>query len=154
MPFVTINILNGKSKDYIQKVTDTINDAVIETMNFPEDDRYQVVHELPSHCLQYQGRDEDRIMMHLVMRAGRPDKAKQAFYFSMPNLPKAAPCQGILFKEPNPYAGSRPRDIIGLYRKHSRALDFVLCYSLALDFRLILVVLWIEMTRYRSVGVK
>ena len=41
MPFVTINILNGKSKDYIQKVTDTINDAVIETMNFPEDDRYQ-----------------------------------------------------------------------------------------------------------------
>ena len=51
MPFVTINILNGKSKDYIQKVTDTINDAVIETMNFPEDDRYQVVHELPSHCL-------------------------------------------------------------------------------------------------------
>jgi len=27
-------------------------------------------------------------------------------------------CQGILFKEPNPYAGSRPRDIIGLYRKH------------------------------------
>jgi len=27
-------------------------------------------------------------------------------------------CHGILFKEPNPYAGSRPRDIIGLYRKH------------------------------------
>ena len=27
-------------------------------------------------------------------------------------------CQGILFKEPNPYTGSRPRDIIGLYRKH------------------------------------
>ena len=80
MPFVTINILEGKSKEYIQKVTDTINDAVIETMNFPEDDRYQVVHELPSHCLQYQGRNEDRIMMHLVMRAGRPDKAKQAFY--------------------------------------------------------------------------
>ena len=23
---------------------------------------------------------------------------------------------GILFKEPNPYAGSRPSDIIGLYR--------------------------------------
>jgi len=45
MPFVTINILEGKSKEYIQKVTDTINDAVIETMNFPEDDRYQVVHE-------------------------------------------------------------------------------------------------------------
>jgi hypothetical protein len=30
----------------------------------------------------------------------------------------SALCQGILFKEPNPYTGSRPRDIIGLYRKH------------------------------------
>ncbi len=80
MPFVTINILEDKGKEYIEKVTDTINDAVIETMNFPDDDRYQVVHELPSHSLQYQGRTEDRIMMHLVMRAGRPDKAKQAFY--------------------------------------------------------------------------
>lgn len=90
MPFVTINILEGKDKEYIQKVTDAINSAVIETMKFPEDDRYQVVHELPSHCLQYQNRDEDRIMMHLVMRAGRPDKAKQAFYIKcVANLNKA-----------------------------------------------------------------
>ena len=49
-------------------------------MNFPDDDRYQVVHELPSHSLQYQDRTEDRIMMHLVMRTGRPDKAKHPFY--------------------------------------------------------------------------
>lgn len=80
MPFVTINILEGKSKDYIQKVTDTINNSVIKTMHFPEDDRYQVVHQIPSECLQYQDRSEDRIMIHLVMRAGRPDKSKQAFY--------------------------------------------------------------------------
>ena len=80
MPFVTINVLEGKGKDYIKKVSDSVNEAVIETMAFPDDDRYQVVHQLTEDCMQYQGRQEDRVMMHLVMRSGRSNKAKQAFY--------------------------------------------------------------------------
>jgi|TARA_B110000037_G_C16991079_1_gene453145 phenylpyruvate tautomerase PptA (4-oxalocrotonate tautomerase family) len=80
MPFVTINILEGKSKEYIKKVSDSINEAVIETMDFPDDDRYQVINQLSDDCMQYQGREEDRVMMHLVMRSGRSNKAKQAFY--------------------------------------------------------------------------
>ena len=68
MPFVTINVLEGKGKDYIKKVSDSINEAVIETMAFPDDDRYQVVNQLSEDCMQYQGRQEERIMMHLVMR--------------------------------------------------------------------------------------
>ena len=80
MPFVTINVLEGKGKDYIKKVSDCINEAVIETMAFPDNDRYQVVNQLSEDCMQYQGRQEERIMMHLVMRTGRSNKAKQAFY--------------------------------------------------------------------------
>ena len=80
MPFVTINVLEGKGKDYIKKVSDSVNEAVIETMAFPDDDRYQVVNQLSGDCMQYQGRQEERIMMHHVMRSGRPNKAKQAFY--------------------------------------------------------------------------
>lgn len=80
MPFVTISILKGKSSDYKKAVGDSINQAVIETMAFPEDDRYQVIHELEPECLQLQTRVGDRIMMHLVMRAGRSNKSKQAFY--------------------------------------------------------------------------
>ena len=34
MPFVTINVLEGKGKDYIKKVSDSVNEAVIETMAF------------------------------------------------------------------------------------------------------------------------
>ena len=59
---------------------DAVNEAVIETMNFPDDDRYQVINQLSNDCLQYQGRVDDRIMMHLVMRSGRSNKSKQAFY--------------------------------------------------------------------------
>ena len=80
MPFVTVTLLEGKDKKYIKAVTDGINSAVIETMEFPNDDRYQVVHQVSQDCLQYQNRTEDRVMMHLVMRSGRSNKSKQAFY--------------------------------------------------------------------------
>lgn len=80
MPLVNISILKGKSPEYIKAVADGINSAVIETMGFPDDDRYQIIHELESHCLQLQERTGDRVMMHLTMRAGRSDKSKQAFY--------------------------------------------------------------------------
>lgn len=80
MPLVNISILKGKPAEYAIAVGDSINSAVIETMAFPDDDRYQVIHELEPHCLQFQERTEDRVMMHLTMRAGRSNKAKQAFY--------------------------------------------------------------------------
>ena len=80
MPFVTITLLEGKDKKYIKAVTDGINSAVTETMGFPDDDRYQVVHQVSQDCLQYQDRTDDRVMMHLVMRSGRSDKLKKAFY--------------------------------------------------------------------------
>ena len=80
MPLVNISILKGKSPEYIKAVADGINSAVIETMGFPDDDRYQIIHEVESNCLQLQERTGDRVMMHLKMRAGRSNKSKQAFY--------------------------------------------------------------------------
>ncbi len=80
MPFVTISVLKGKSQEYINAVADSVNSAVIATMDFPADDRYQIIHQLDAGSLQLQNSSEDRLMMHLVMRAGRPDKAKQKFY--------------------------------------------------------------------------
>jgi phenylpyruvate tautomerase PptA (4-oxalocrotonate tautomerase family) len=80
MPLVTISILKGKSPAYIKAVADGINSAVIETMGFPADDRYQIIHQLDPECLQLQARDGDRVVMHLVMRAGRSNQSKQAFY--------------------------------------------------------------------------
>ncbi|MDZ7737376.1 MAG: tautomerase family protein [Gammaproteobacteria bacterium] len=80
MPLVNISILKGKSPAYIKAVADGVNAAVIETMGFPADDRYQIIHEHEPHCLEYQGREGDRVMMHLIMRSGRSDEAKKAFY--------------------------------------------------------------------------
>jgi phenylpyruvate tautomerase PptA (4-oxalocrotonate tautomerase family) len=80
MPLVNISILKGKSLEYINAVADGINSAVIETMAFPDDDRYQIIHQLDPECLQFQHCEGDRVMMHLVMRTGRSNKSKQAFY--------------------------------------------------------------------------
>lgn len=80
MPLVNISILKGRSPEYIKAIADGVNSAVIETMGFPADDRYQIIHEHEPHCLEMQARDGDRVMMFLIMRAGRSDEAKQAFY--------------------------------------------------------------------------
>ncbi len=80
MPLVKIAVLKGKSPEYINAVADGINSAVIETMGFPDDDRYQVISEHDEHCLQLQKRTGDRVMMNLIMRSGRSDESKQAFY--------------------------------------------------------------------------
>ena len=80
MPLVNISIPKGKSREYVKAIADGINSAVIETMDFPDDDRYQIIHEVEDYCLEYQDRSGDRVMMFLIMRAGRSNKAEQAFY--------------------------------------------------------------------------
>ena len=80
MPFVNISIPKGKPPEYVRAVADGVNSAVIETMRFPADDRYQVIHEVASHCLEFQERDQDRVMMFLIMRGGRAPEKKKAFY--------------------------------------------------------------------------
>ena len=80
MPFVNISIPKGKPPEYVKAVADGVNSAVIETMGFPSDDRYQVIHEVVPHCLEFQEREEDRVMMFLIMRGGRAPEKKTAFY--------------------------------------------------------------------------
>ena len=45
MPLVNISILKGKTSEYKKAVADGVNCAVIETMGFPNDDRYQIINE-------------------------------------------------------------------------------------------------------------
>jgi phenylpyruvate tautomerase PptA (4-oxalocrotonate tautomerase family) len=80
MPLVHISILKGKSRAYVKAVADGVNAAVIETMGFPADDRYQIISEHEPDCLEHQTRTGDRVMMYLIMRAGRAAESKKAFY--------------------------------------------------------------------------
>ena len=81
MPLVNISVPAGKSREFIKAVGESINAAVISAMDFPANDRFQIIHEIPEDGLQYQGRAGcERVMMFLIMRGGRSDSQKKAFY--------------------------------------------------------------------------
>ncbi|WP_423821502.1 tautomerase family protein [Salinisphaera sp. SPP-AMP-43] len=80
MPFVNIAILKGHGREYAERVADSVNEAAITALDFPLDDRYQLISEFDSHALQLQKRSGDRVMLHLVLRSGKTDAQKKAFY--------------------------------------------------------------------------
>ncbi|WP_040244653.1 tautomerase family protein [Chromohalobacter japonicus] len=80
MPLVTINLPDHRPASWRKKVANLVNVAVIETLDFPEDDRYQILQPLPADDMELQQRNGDAVILQLTMRAGRPPEAKQAFY--------------------------------------------------------------------------
>ena len=43
MPFVRIDLAAGKSPEYRRTIGEVVYDAMIETINVPKDDRFQVI---------------------------------------------------------------------------------------------------------------
>ncbi|MCK0769810.1 tautomerase family protein [Chromohalobacter canadensis] len=80
MPLVTISVPDHRPALWRKQVADIVNAAVIETLDFPPDDRYQLIQTLPAEQIELQDRNRDAIVLQLTMRAGRPSHAKQAFY--------------------------------------------------------------------------
>ncbi|WP_442908275.1 tautomerase family protein [Halobacterium sp. KA-6] len=56
-PLVTISTPEGKSDEYCKTVANQVNEAVLDTLDFPPDDRYQLVREFPSRDLELQERE-------------------------------------------------------------------------------------------------
>ncbi|WP_231189467.1 tautomerase family protein [Haladaptatus sp. DYF46] len=86
MPLVTISVLVDKSDEYRNTVANAVNTAVLDTLDFPPSDRYQLIQELPSQDLELHDRDGDRAVLELTMRAGQDREDKQAFYARVTEL--------------------------------------------------------------------
>lgn len=80
MPLVTITLPNHRPPAWRKTVADLVNAAVIETLDFPANDRYQLLQSLPAEDMELQQRNGDAVFLQLTMRAGRSSRAKQAFY--------------------------------------------------------------------------
>ncbi|MDS0223616.1 tautomerase family protein [Haloarcula sp. S1AR25-5A] len=91
MPLVTISLLEGKSDEYRRTIASRVNKAVLDTLDFPPDDRYQLIREFPSQDFELQEREGDRIVLELTMRAGQAREDKQAFYARVTELLKQEP---------------------------------------------------------------
>lgn len=86
MPFVRIDLVEGKSADYRAEIGDVVYEAMRATMDVPPHDRFQVITEVPKDGFiadpGYFGisRTPDCVFIQVTLKFGRTVDAKLAFY--------------------------------------------------------------------------
>ena len=86
MPLVRIELRRGKSAEYRRAIADGIYEAMRETIQVPERDRFEVISEHDAENFvydrQYLGieRSDDFVLVQIALRRGRSTEAKQALY--------------------------------------------------------------------------
>ena len=86
MPFVRIDLIEGKSAEYRKTIGDVVYDAMRATIDVPENDRFQVIAEhKPENFIfdpTYLGisRTKDCVYIQITLNAGRTVEKKRAFY--------------------------------------------------------------------------
>ena len=86
MPFVRVDLLEGKSADYLAGLGEVVYDAMRATLNVPADDRFQVIAEHKPGTLfideSYLGiqRSAECVLIQVTLNAGRSVQMKKDFY--------------------------------------------------------------------------
>ena len=86
MPLSRIDLAKGKSAEYRRTVGEVVYDAMLEALNVPKDDRFQVIneHEPENFVIDqsYLGiqRTGDCIVIQLTLNSGRGIEQKRGFY--------------------------------------------------------------------------
>jgi phenylpyruvate tautomerase PptA (4-oxalocrotonate tautomerase family) len=84
--------MEGKSDDYRQKLGEAVHRAMVETMNVPPLDRFQVIteHEKTDFIYDAQylniARTGELVMIQVTLNAGRSTDMKKAFYKRVADL--------------------------------------------------------------------
>jgi 4-oxalocrotonate tautomerase len=86
MPLVRIDLPAGKPADYARQVADVVYEAMLATLNAPQNDRFQIICEHPggsmiidAHYLDIE-RSSDALIIQMTLNEGRTLEAKKAFY--------------------------------------------------------------------------
>ena len=86
MPLVRISLLKGKPASYRRKVGDAVHQAMVETINVPEKDRFQIITEHDPEDLVFDReflgieRSRDIVMIQITLAFGRSLELKRALY--------------------------------------------------------------------------
>jgi len=86
MPFVRIDLPRGKTLEYRRTIGDVVYEAMIQTINVPANDRFQVITEHPPEELlvdrTYLGieRSPECVLIQVFLNEGRTTELKKAFY--------------------------------------------------------------------------
>ncbi|MBI1892906.1 MAG: tautomerase family protein [Candidatus Rokubacteria bacterium] len=105
MPLVRISLREGKPAAYRRAIGETVHRAMVEAVNAPPLDRFQVITEHPADGLIYDPaylgieRTDDIVFVQITLNAGRTVEQKKALYARIVEL---------LAENP----GIRPQDVL------------------------------------------
>ena len=86
MPLVRISLIAGKPEPQKQKISDIVHRAMVETINVPPLDRFQIITELSRNDFIYDAqylnipRTDGLIVIQITLNAGRTTEMKKALY--------------------------------------------------------------------------
>jgi 4-oxalocrotonate tautomerase len=86
MPFVRIDLMRGKSAQYRKTLGEIVYKAMMDVINVPENDKFQVITEHAPEDLNlsagYLGNhySDDVILIQITLNSGRSIELKKAFY--------------------------------------------------------------------------
>src|SRR5580704_2987570 len=86
MPFVRIDLIRGKSAQYRKMLGEIVYNAMVDLINVPKDDKFQVITEHAPEDLNfaesYLGNQysQDIILIQITLNLGRTVELKRAFY--------------------------------------------------------------------------
>ncbi len=80
MPLVKIEILAGKSAEYIKAILDDVHHALVQSINMPEHDRIQRLYELDAGNFEAYPKKTDNVtIIENTMFKGRSTQPKSNF---------------------------------------------------------------------------
>ncbi|HXM10037.1 MAG TPA: tautomerase family protein [Terriglobales bacterium] len=86
MPLVRIDLLAGKTPEYHTQIGQIVYQAMLDVLNVPKNDRFQVITEHAKTGLQFDRdylgvhRSDDCIFLQITLNSGRTVEMKQRFY--------------------------------------------------------------------------
>ena len=86
MPFVRIDLKRGKPAEYRKTLGEIVYQAMIELINVPQDDKFQVITEHDRDELNFaesylgNSYSENIVFIQVTLNAGRSVELKKAFY--------------------------------------------------------------------------
>lgn len=86
MPLVRIDLPEGKTPEYRMQVGQIVYQAMLDVLNVPSNDRFQIITEHPRTGLQFDReylgihRSDDCIFLQITLNSGRTVEMKQRFY--------------------------------------------------------------------------
>jgi len=105
MPMSHISLLRGKSPEYLRALSDSLHRALVEALDVPPTDRFQLIHQHAPHEMSIDPhypagtRSADYVFINVIVGRPRSAAMKAAFYQRLVTLLGEAP-------------GVRPEDVM------------------------------------------